>query len=378
MKVAINILTENPHRPTGALGYYQNLVPSLAGIAPDDEFYLLVSPGIQRYFPYGSPNVRNVVLPFSNERQKFRVLSEHLMVPGIMMRNGIDVLNTGNIAPFYVPRVLVATIKTMHAFTTPADLPASVRIYRRVVGRLTARRANVVIANSVANKKDIVSYFKVEPGKVRIVYEAVDHERFFPVEERGPILDRLGRLGIRPPYLLFVSSLWRYKNVEVLLRAFRTARESYTEHTLVIAGHVPDPDYKSRLVVLAGELGLSEHVSFIGGVAHEETPWLYRGADMLVYPSRYETFGLPLPEAMACGCPVIVSNVSSLPEIAGDAALKFEPEDDGELADCIRQVLRMPSFREELVQKGFKRAREFSWRQTAHDTLEAYQAALAG
>jgi len=375
MRVASNVLTENPVRPSGALGYYMSLVRELAHLAPRDTFFLLVSPQNHHFFPDDQPNLRKIFLPFSNERQKARVVTEHLLIPGVMVRNGIDVLNTGNIAPLYVPGKLVATIKTMHAFVTPYDLPAATRMYRRLIGRLSARRADVIIANSEANKGDIVKYFRVLPEKVLVVYEAVDHGRFFPIRHKAAILSELGRLGVRPPYILFVSSLWRYKNAEVLVRAFGLVKDYFPQHRLVIAGHVPDEGYKGSLMKLVNDLDLSQNVDFLGGVNHDDTAWLYRGADVMVYPSRYETFGLPIPEAFACACPVIVSNVSALPEIAGGSALLFDPTDEKALAERIMEVLGDESLRQSLIDSGLSRARDFSWHKTAEGTMQAYRAA---
>ena len=247
------------------------------------------------------------------------------------------------------------------------------RLYRRHVGRLTARRADVIIANSESNKGDIIKYFDVSEEKIQIVYEAVDHERFFPINDDETIQTELTRLGVQPPYVLFVSSLWKYKNPEVLIRAFRIVYEQEPQLRLVIAGYIPDPEYHASLLALVEQLNLSGCVEFVGGIKHDDTAWLYRGARMLVYPSLYETFGLPIPEAMACGCPVIVSDSSSLPEVAGDAALTFDPQNDDELAVHILSVINDPIVRNTMIQKGIARAGEFTWRKTAEETLQAYR-----
>ncbi|MEX0787201.1 MAG: glycosyltransferase family 1 protein [Anaerolineales bacterium] len=376
MKVALNILGEDPGQPTGALQYYQHLAAALAELAPQDTFYLLLSKRLADHFLWADPNLQPVIFPYSNEARVGRVLTEHLVVPRTLSRLGVDVLNSGNVAPAFVPCALVATVKTMHAFVTPGSLTWSTRAYRRVLGGRSVRRAEVVIANSRSNAEDIVRFFRIPNEKVRIVSEAVDHGRFKPSSDPPGNLHALRGWGIRRPFVLFVSSLWRYKNAETLIAAFGRVAQRIPTHDLVVVGYPRDKAYTESLHRLVDESGLQDRVKFVGGVPHPETARLYQCASVFVYPSLYETFGLTILEAMACGCPVVTSDSSSMPEVAGGAAVLFPPKDAERLADALVGILRDPERRQALTDAGLRRAADFSWRRTAEQTYAAYCDAL--
>jgi glycosyltransferase involved in cell wall biosynthesis len=179
--------------------------------------------------------------------------------------------------------------------------------------------------------------------------------------------------GISRPFVLFVSSLWRYKNCDGLLRAWRLARHELGGRQLVILGAERDQRYGAELHELAVELGIAEDVVFVGGVPNEETVQFYRGADLLVYPSFNETFGLPILEAMACACPVVTSNISSMPEIAGGAAILTDPHDPSSIARSILEATGSGSSR--MRADGLRRAQEFTWGAVAAGTLDVYRQA---
>ena len=248
---------------------------------------------------------------------------------------GIDVFNT-LIAPMVRPAPgLVAHFKTLHAFTSPGALNPAVRLYRRTGYPHTAKVADIVIINSESLRREVETYLHVDPGKLRLIPEAVDHDVFHP-GDRDEAAARLRReRDIDGPFVLFVSSLWAYKNCDGLLRAFALARRDLPDHRLVIVGSAADAGYAAQLRSLADELGVAEHVVWVGGVPHHDTLPFYRAADAFVYPSHNETFGLPILEAMACGCPVVTSDRSAMPETAGGAAALADPEDPASIAAAI-------------------------------------------
>ena len=176
------------------------------------------------------------------------------------------------------------------------------------------------------------------------------------------------------PYVLNVGTLEPRKNLDGLLRAFAQAKKSGVPHTLVIAGARGWGD--SRLAPLLRELGIAGSVIFTGFVEDEDLPYLYAGADFFVYPSFYEGFGIPVLEAMACGTPVIASNTSSIPEVAGDAALLVDPHSDAELSASILRLAGDERLRQELRERGLSRAALFSWEKTVNETLKVYENVL--
>lgn len=371
MKIAINTLSENPYAPSGAQGYYINLMRELSRVGNEHTFYLFVSRANKHLFgPYEAGNVKKIVFSYSNEKQKLRVLTEHFGFAPVIKKYGISVLNTG-IAPLFCPCKLVVTMKTMHAYTNPKELPFSTLFYRRMTYRFTVKKTDIIISNSISHSRDLKQYLGVPDHKIRLVYEAIDHSIFSPVEDKTAFDADLTAFGIKRPFILFVSSLWPYKNAETLIDAFAVIKKQHPEYMLVLAGYAREESYLRKLKNLIHQHGITDSVVFTGGVSHDILAKFYQTASVFVYPSLYETFGLTILEAMACGCPVITSNISAMPEIAGNAALLFNPRDPEELSRKIASILTDGDLRRNLIHKGLQRAGEFTWENTAWRTLEA-------
>jgi glycosyltransferase involved in cell wall biosynthesis len=271
-----------------------------------------------------------------------------------------------------IPWSLVIHMKTMHAFTAPGSLSPLARAYRRMNYPRTVRAADVIIVNSESMRSEVRQYLPVDERKLKLVYEAVDHGLFKPGDAAAA---RAGieSYGVTKPFVLFVSSLWQYKNCHGLLRAWALARQELGDRQLVIVGNARDEKYAAHLHALADELGISGDVVFTGGVPLTETVRFYQAADVLVYPSLNETFGLPILEAMACGCPVVTSDTSAMPEIAGGAAVLADPKDPASIARAIAEAAG-PA-RDKLREAGLRRAGQFTWGATAAATLDVYREA---
>ena len=232
------------------------------------------------------------------------------------------------------------------------------------------RRAAAIVAPSHSTRRDLVRHLGIPEDRITVVYEGVDHTVFRPVERR--VLD--------DPYVLFVGSEHPRKNLARLLRAFARVKEDGRLRTLKLvkvgspgSGEAP---FRERTVRAAREAGVEDDVVFVGRAKGDELAAYYSGAECLVLPSLYEGFGLPPVEAMACGCPVIVSNVTSLPEVVGDAALLVDPTDDRALAGAMRAVLDDATLRADLRARGFARAAGFTWERVARETLAVYERVL--
>jgi glycosyltransferase involved in cell wall biosynthesis len=376
MRVAINLLTENPRAPSGAQQFWQHVIAAMIPLLnQDDELFLIVSPECRSvYEKLFGEQVHPIMVAWSNERRLGRIFSEHFLIGRELKRNGIEVYNTG-IAPFLLPReiALVVHIKTMHAFVTPRDLSFLRRTYRRELYPYTIRHSDAVILNSESIRTEVNRYLAPPPEKLHLVYEAVNHDIFVPSKsDRAVDIAQLKSVGIDRPYVLFLSSLWPYKNAEGLIRAFSILGAELANHQLVFVGGDSDPAYGRMLREMCRNLGLADRAVFCGRVPHVDAPLFYRNADVFVYPSFNETFGLTILEAMACGCPVVTSNISSMPEIAGDAALLVDPGDPDAMAGAIRKALSL-DVRNGLVEKGLKRAAEFTWAECGRRTLDVYR-----
>ena len=234
------------------------------------------------------------------------------------------------------------------------------------------RRAVALIAVSETTKRDLCAHLGVAEERVFVVYAGVDHAVFRPLGVPPPLPD---------PYVLFVGSEHPRKNVATVLRAFASLKRDarFAELKLLKVGRAGGGGkFRVRTLAALGELGLERDVVFREDISDEELAASYSNAVCLVLPSLYEGFGLPPLEAMACGCPVVVSTAGSLPEIAGDAALLVDPRDTGGLANAVRRIIGEEGTRKELIERGLRRAGEFSWERAARETTAVYEAVSKG
>jgi len=377
MKIGIDTLYESPRFPTGATGYMTNILRCLAQIDKKNEYFLFVSRANRHLYGVEQDSFHYVTCWASNEHRVTRIAAQQLQSPVLARKYKIDVFNSpGNTAPLLLPCASVLTIKTMHHYRFAKGIGWQRASFRRAMVYASAQRATRIIANSQSNCDDIISYLQVPREKVDIVYEGVDRECFRTDLPEETLQDRLRARAIRQPYLLNVSSFWPYKNQGNLIRAYaQLVQEHHIPHQLVFVGGSDEPAYSAQIRATVAELGLEGRIRFLGYLPHSELAYIYRGADAYVYPSLFETFGLTLLEAMACGAPVVCSNRGSLPEIAGGAALEINPDQTEDIAQAIWSVLTDENLRKTLVQKGLARARDFSWERTAAETLKVFQRA---
>ena len=370
MRVAINLLTDDPRNPSGAHWFWTRVIPEMAKrLEFGEQLHLLVSPKNRHLHQGYGPNVFYITYPWSNERRVPRTLSEHLYSPLRLPLRHIDVFNT-LMAPIVNPRSsLVIHMKTMHAFTAPEAIPPLTRAYRQFSYPRSARAAEAIIINSESLRSEISNFLQVEDRKLKLIHEAVDHD-LFRQGDADEARARVATHGVTKPFALFVSSLWHYKNCDGLLRAWALARPGLGDRQLTIVGPGRNEKYVAQLHSLAADLGITQDLVFVGGVPLEETVHFYRAADVFVYPSLNETFGLPILEAMACGCPVVTSNTTAMPETAGGAAVLADPTDPASIARAIVEAI---GGRDRLRDAGLRRASEFTWGATGAATLDVYR-----
>src|SRR5499427_4452556 len=285
MRVAINLLTEDPGNPSGAHWFWTRVIPEMAKrLEFEEELHLLVSPKSRHLHQSYGPKVFHITYPWSNERRIPRTLSEHLYSPLRLPLSHIDVFNTVMAPLVNISWSLVIHMKTMHAFTAPDSVDPLARIYRRMNYSLSARAADAIIINSESLRSEIEQYLDVDPRKLKLIYEAVDHDLFKP-GDAGAARAHVASYGVTKPFALFVSSLWPYKNCDGLLRAWALARAELPGRQLVVVGPGRDEKYLAALHSLADQLGISGDVVFIGGVPLEKTAKFYQAAEVFVYPS---------------------------------------------------------------------------------------------
>ncbi|MDI6858528.1 MAG: glycosyltransferase family 1 protein [Dehalococcoidia bacterium] len=371
MKIAIDAHMVG-HQATGNETYTLNLIDALARLDGAGREYTV----------YVDRRGLSSLPPSLNGRVRVRVLPLHsplvripFLLPVELWRRRADVAHMHYILPPVVPRC--ATVLTVHdiSFERYPDFFSRSELLRaRTLVPFSARRADVVIAVSEFTKADLVSFYGIDPEKI-VVTSAAPAPHFHPLDDRRRIDAVRREYGIDGPFILYVGNIQPRKNLRRLIEAFAaTACESDIPHRLVIVGK--KAWLHSPVLEAARASRLSERITFTGYVPDKDLPALYNAADLFVYPSIFEGFGLPVLEAMSCGTPVITSNTSSLPEVGGDAAVYFDPLDAGDIARAIRAALADPELRSRLSARGLARAKEFSWAATARKTVEAYEQAF--
>lgn len=376
-KIRIGIDISRSIEESTGVGYYaKNLVHALAGVDSENDYILYgifcdcypkrwkkaVVPGASNF------RLHQKRLPswwVDRKWKNFGKYKERLM-------GEIDVLHsTAFTMPLLSRPKIVVTVHDLGCFIFPQYHAAANYQFVTKHLHLAARRANLIIAVSESTKKDVQRYLHIPDEKIEVTYEAAG-DIFFNRHPPDSIAAMKTKYHITKPYFLAVGSIEPRKNLSRALVAFKALLEMKgANYQFVIAG---GKGWKNEaFYTLLKKLDIDSHLVFTGYVKEEELPPLYQGAEAFIYPSIYEGFGLPVLEAMASGVPVITSNVSSLPEVAGDAALLVNPMEVFEIYEAMEALVTNPSLREDLKGKGLEQSKKFSWEKTALDTLKIYR-----
>ncbi len=358
--------------PTGVGRYLRNILREMTSLAPDIGFRVYLDrngddglgehPRIDRR-RRGGARGSNVVA------------WTQWVLPAMIRREPVALVHF----PFYTMPLLLdrPSVVTIHDITFslhPEWFPWKARISFAALAPWSARRARLVLTVSECSRRDLIARYGLDPSRVAAVPLAAD--RSFTPRSAAEVREVTGRLGLATPYLLHLGSLHPRRNLERLLEAFALLADRRPDLRLVLAGRVEAP--WTRIEPIVAARAPAGRVIHLGYAREEDLPALITGAAALVFPSLYEGFGLPVLEAMACGTPVVTSNVSSLPEVAGEAALLVDPRSPAAIASAVTSILDEPALARRLREEGLKRAGRFSWRLTAERTLEAYRSVLAG
>lgn len=368
MRVAIDGRSLLGYR-TGIGNYTFQLLRRFPRLAPQDEFMVLThlpasaeELGLDQRIGVAAPGWRCLKWWFGWSQA---------YLPVAARKAGADLIfSPGTGAPYFPLLPLVVTIHDLAPLRFPHYFTRRAARYWHWVIPRNARRADAILTLSEFTKADVVDRLGVDPRRVHVTYPGAD-ERFSVSHDVAMVREVCRRYGLEPGYILYVGTVGPRKNLPRLFQAIRLLKDR---------GHLLPP------VVVAGwrgwlwedslrsvaELGLDDHVRWLGYVSDNDLPCLYAGAQVFVYVSQFEGFGLPPLEAMASGVPVVASQVSSLPEVVGDAGLLVDPDSTEEIAEAVWRILADHALQQELRAKGLARASRFSWRQTARHTLEIF------
>jgi glycosyltransferase involved in cell wall biosynthesis len=372
MRIGISTLFLTPSKHGGTETYLRGLLTGLASVDGDNEYVIFTNTINHDSLDLNAPNFTRHLCRCSGKSRVTRIAYEQLFLPGIVTKYGIDILHSpGYVSPVTGKFGKVVTIHDMQYIYYPNYFPKARLLYWKYFLPISARKSDIILTVSENSRADIVNLLNISKDKVFVTYEA---PKFCADSNKGDSLPPvMKKYNIRDNYILSVASLLPHKNLDRLIEAFALL-EDKINHQLVcvgIKGHALDDIGRT----IRNKLNHPDRVAILGYISDQDLAAIYKGADLFILPSLFEGFGIPLLEAMALGCPVAASNRTSIPEIVGDAAVLFDPEDTQGIADAMLLVLSNQSLRNDLVHRGLLRAKLFSWHKMAKETLNVYNLA---
>lgn len=381
MRVGIDcrtILNPDAGEKAGVAHYTYHLVKHLLKLDRVDEFVLFFDHRARNLIQdFLEPNTIIRYFTYSRYKKYLPFFYSHILSASVIANEKLDVFHSpANVVPLRYMGKFVVTVHDLAIYREPRAFPSRQGFSIKYLVPRSITRAQKVIAVSQSTKKDIEEFFNVPGERVEVISEGVDHDRFAPGRfERSENRTYLHKAyGIRDKYLLFIGTLEPRKNLIRLLEAFFQMLQRQpalaNEYQLVLAGQAGW--LYQEIFEEVRNRNLGKCVLFPGYVPAKDIPRLYANAEVFVYPSLYEGFGLPVLEAMASGTPVLTSNLSSLPEITGDAAALVDPNDEEGMSKALEKIILDGDYRESLAKKGAARAADFSWEKCAKATLDLY------
>lgn len=367
MRIGLNLLYLLPGVVGGTETYAAGLLHGLAQIDKQNEYFVFVNRESSKWPLPDAPNFHRVICTVQAVNRTKRYLFEQLKLPFLAQSYKLQLLHSlGYVMPVLSPCKAVVSI-----FDIIYDYPGSFarRQLLKLFAKMSARRADGILTISENSKDQIGAHLNVSPQKITVTYLAPKIRKVSPDASWASVKKRF---NLDDVYLLALSSFSPSKNIPRLLDALAILIKELPENIkLVLAGHVPSKG--ANLFKQVESLNLGKRVLFTGYLSDDEMVLFLQNATAFIFPSLYEGFGIPVLEAMLAGVPVACSNAASLPEVAGNAALLFDPLVVEEIAMTIRRLVNEPDLRTELVRKGYQNVARFSWKTTAEKTLRVYE-----
>jgi glycosyltransferase involved in cell wall biosynthesis len=372
--IGLNALFLEPDRVGGTETYVRQLVPELARAAPADSFVLYLAREAAATHWDLPANVRISTAPVSSVSRIQRLGWELTGLVAQARLDRVELLHSlGTTTPIASPMPRVVTVHDLIYEHFPEAFPGiRTPVLRRLIPRML-RRASRVVNDSEATRRDVVGLYGVDPARTDVVHLGPGRPPVSLAEDEARGLR--AAVGAHPPYVLSVATSQPHKNLGRLIESFAQVRAQRPETGLVLVGGAGQA--QAQLAAVAAQAGIAEAVSFTGWVDDRTLDAVYAGAELFVYPSLCEGFGLPLLEAMERSVPVLSSRATSLPEVGGAAVEYADATRVDELARALSRLLEDPGRRARLVEAGHLQRARFSWQRCARETLASYERALA-
>jgi len=377
MKNILIDLTQIPKQKTGVGVYAVNLIRQISELDHKNEYTILIQDDENSFETIHRSNINFIKICNKIFRiLLFRFFFEQVLIPFILILKKVDVFHSIHYSfPLLTfGRKRIVTVHDLTFFIFPELHTFVKRYYFRLFIHLAARIADQIICASKSTQTDLIDLSGIQQDKIKIINLAKTNwdNSLFTDKNFNTLKNKF---SIKDEFLLFVGMIEPRKNLDKLVMAFDKLRKEYDKYQLVIAG--PKGWHYESLFRLIDTLEFKDKILFTGYINDNEKAILMKNAKIFVYPSLYEGFGLPVLEAMSLGVPAITSNVSAMPEIAGDAAVLINPESVDELYEGIKKLIEDKQFYNEMKEKAVFRASQFSWEKTAKETVEIYESVLS-
>jgi glycosyltransferase involved in cell wall biosynthesis len=374
MRIGIDcrtILNPKIGERAGVGHYTYYLVKNLLKLDKKNEYVLYFDWRVQDTREFEEPNAILKHFPFSQYNKFLPFAYSHMLITAYLMKEGLDVFHSPITSlPLTYPKKSIVTVHDLAIYKNPGWFPSQIFSTKLLVPQ-SLRKADKIIAVSESTKNDLKEIFNVPNKKIKVVHEGGVTNK---IKVKNKSIDSLAKFKLWSNYIIFIGTLEPRKNVVTLLRAYKKVLDSgerFRKCQLVLAGY---KGYKNEEVFSEiRALRLSQQVKYIGYVTQNQKIELLKKACCFTFPSSYEGFGLPVLEAMALGTPVITSNISSMPEVAGKAALLVDPEKEQDIAKALKRILEDKKLQDNLRQKGLEQAKKFSWERCALETIKVYE-----
>lgn len=358
---------------SGVSQYIIQFLKHCRELAPDMQFDVILYEDEKKVYTDHDPGLNTIVQSERWRKATINILWHQFAMPGFVRRGGYDAvfIPGGNRRlPWRLPCPTVATCHDLGILHVPDKYDALHAFYNLRVLPALLRRQTHLLTVSETSKQDIVSYTGIPSDRISVTYNGVDHEMYQPGdrEEARALVEK--NYGVDAPYILYISRIDHPgKNHIRLVEAFNHLKATTAlPHKLVLAGS--DWSRADEVHRAAENSASAKDIVFTGFAPTADLPALYRGADCFAFPSLFEGFGIPIVEAMNCGIPVACADISCLPEIAGDAAVLFDPYDVASIAGALEQILTDESLRAQCVARGLERAKRYNWRDNVKQTVD--------
>ncbi len=374
MRIGIDcrtILNPKLGEQAGVGHYTFYLVKNLLKFDKKNHYVLFFDWRFRDYKDFEQSNVTISNFPFSQYNKFMPFAYSHMLIAASLMKAKLDVFHSPiSSLPLTYTRKSIITVHDLAIYKNPSWFPSQIFSTKLLVPQ-SLRKADKIIAVSNSTKKDLQQIFNVSSKKIKVIFEGAYVDK---IAVKNKKVDSMDRFKLGPKYILNIGTLVPRKNIISLIRAYKQLikmEPGLGEYQLILAGA---KGYKSEEVFNEiKDLRLNKQVKYLGYVTHNQKMELLKKATCFIFPSSYEGFGLPVLEAMSLGTPVITSNISSLPEVAGNAALLIDPEDVQDITKALKKLLLDKKLQNKLKIAGKKQAELFTWEKAAKETIKLYQ-----